>query len=115
MGAAADRLRAFLRAYAAKDLAAIEPMVAEGARLQDWNLAVEGKARVLEETQRNFDAAQTIDIDVLRVHESDAPDGGTCAAAELRIVVDGTIELFVVDAVAFDRSGLVTSIRAYKG
>ena len=36
-------------------------------------------------------------------------------AGELRIVVDGKIELHVVDVISFDSNGKIKSIRAYLG
>lgn len=36
-------------------------------------------------------------------------------AGELRIVVDGTIEMYVVDVISFDSNGKIKSIRAYLG
>ena len=36
-------------------------------------------------------------------------------AGELHIVVNGTIELYVVDVIAFDVHGKIKAIRSYKG
>lgn len=103
------RLRDYLKAYAAKDIDAIAAMLSADVRLQDWNLSVQGKAAVLAETRKNFSAAQSIAIELLHVFA-----GADSAAAELRIVVDGSIVLEVVDVLRFDPSGLITAIRAYK-
>lgn len=110
MSPAADRLRRYLAAYAARDLSAIEGMLAEDATLQDWNVAVQGKAQVLAETRRNFDAASRIEITERRMFSQ-----GDTAAAELHIVVDGAVALDVVDVVQFDATGAVRQIRSYKG
>jgi hypothetical protein len=105
-----NQLRQYLAAYARKDLQAIEAMLDEEVALQDWNLVVNGKSWVLRETQNNFEAARSIEIEIKRefVNERDA-------AAELRIVIDGTIHLEVVDIVRFNARGLVESIKSYKG
>lgn len=42
-------------------------------------------------------------------------EGGNTVSAELRILVDGVTELFVVDVLAFDRQGQVEAIRSYLG
>lgn len=110
MTSPADRLRRYLAAYAARDLAAIDLQLADDATLQDWNIAVQGKVRVLDETRRNFAAATHIAITERRMFEH-----GDTAAAELHIVVDGTMSLDVVDVVRFDADGRVVAIRAYKG
>lgn len=106
----AERFRAYLGHYADRDLAPIEAMLAEDVHLRDWNISVHGRPAVLRETQRNFDAARSIDIEVLALHEGDAS-----VAGELRVVVDGTIELHVVDVLAFDEAGMITAVRSYKG
>jgi hypothetical protein len=106
----AARFRHFLDCYAAQDLAGISRLLAPAVTLRDWNLSVHGQAAVEAETQRNFDNATTIRIEVLRLHESERSVSG-----ELRIVVDGNIELFVVDVLDFDAEGRITAIRSYKG
>ena len=53
---------------------------------------------------------KSIEIDVLSILESERAVGG-----ELRIRIDGEIELFVVDVVEFDEQGLICAIRAYLG
>lgn len=106
----ADLLVHYLKAYEAKDLRVIETLLADAVRLQDWNLIAVGKAAVLTETQKNFDDARQLQIEILRVYGA-----GRHAAAELRIVVNETIELNVVDVISLDEQGKVDTIRAYKG
>lgn len=106
----AERLRAYLQAYEAKDLARISRQFADEIRLADWNLAVQGKAAALAETRKNFESAQSLTIRILAVYEAEQR-----AAAELEILVDGTLELHVVDTLRFDAAGRISEIRAYKG
>jgi hypothetical protein len=106
----ADLLLSYLRAYEARDIDAVGALLSDDVRLQDWNLAVQGKAAVLAETQRNFDDAAQLQIEVLALYTGEAG-----AAARLRIVVNAAIELEVVDTITVDASGRVSSIRAYKG
>jgi hypothetical protein len=103
-------LAAFLKSYEAKDIDAIAVMLADDVHLQDWNLKAQGKAAVLAETRKNFDDAQQLEIEVRQFYE-----GTGCAAARLRIVVNKSIELEVVDTVVVNMDGKVSSIRAYKG
>eukprot|EP01031_Cornospumella_fuschlensis_P048470 gene48470-59361_t len=105
-----DLVRAYLAAYAARDLAAIEPMLADAITLRDWKIRVVGKAAALAETRKNFEAAQRLQIDVLAAYER--PGG---AAAELKIVVDGRDILYVVDVFDVDAQGRIAAIRAYLG
>lgn len=105
--------RRYLQAYAAKDLQTIAALLAPEVVLRDWQLRVVGRDAALAETQRNFDAALGLQIEILRLHATEAS-----AVAELRIAVEGsaqTVELFVVDVLDFDAQGQISAIRAYKG
>lgn len=95
-----ELVRAYLAAYAARDLAAIEPLLADAVTLRDWKIRVAGKAAALAETRRNFDAVSTLDIEVLALF---ARERGV--AAELRIDVDGRDTLHVVDLFAATPAG----------
>lgn len=105
-----DRFLAYLRHYADKNLDGIAGMLADNVTLRDWNLSVSGKPAALAETGKNFESAGRIEIEALHLHESE----GT-VAGELRIVIDGSTELFVVDVIQFDSAGMIKSIRAYLG
>ncbi|HAA15543.1 MAG TPA: hypothetical protein DCE41_29095 [Cytophagales bacterium] len=100
----------YLERYAAKDMAAMESLFAEDIILRDWKIRVVGKEIALAETRKNFEAAHSIQIDVLATYE----DAQT-VAAELKIVVDNTEELYVVDVITFTSAGKIASIRAYLG
>lgn len=102
--------RHFLAAYAAKDLATIASLLADDVLLRDWNLEVRGRDAFLAETQRNFDDAQSITIEIVHLHAT-----SSSVAAELVITVDGHIHLRVVDVFDVDADGLVTAVRSYKG
>jgi ketosteroid isomerase-like protein len=103
-------VQAYLAAYAARDLAAVEPLLAEAVTLRDWKIRVVGKAAVLAETRKNFDAVQHLRIDVLAAYER---AGGV--AAELAIVIDGRDTLHVVDVFEFSTDGRIVAIRAFIG
>jgi hypothetical protein len=107
-------LRQYLAAYEARDLHAIDAMLAPEVCLQDWNLRAVGKAAVLRETRINFAQASSLHIAVLSVLTS-----AQRAAAPLRITVNDTAAqatvLEVVDILSFNAAGLIVDIRAYKG
>lgn len=96
--------------YAEKDLNGIESMFSENIILRDWKIRVSGKKRALEETKKNFEAANSIRIEVLSTYENE-----NSVAAELKIYVDTSEELHVVDVITFDSNGQIESIRAYLG
>ncbi|WP_431048517.1 nuclear transport factor 2 family protein [Roseateles sp. L2-2] len=98
----------YLRRYAAKDLDGIASMFSEEVTLRDWNLSVKGREAAIAETRKNFESATSLQIEVLHVLENT-----NSVAGELRILVDGHIELFVVDVLDFDAEGRITAIRAF--
>lgn len=105
-----EHFLAYLRHYAHRDLERVSGMFSDDVTLRDWNISVVGKAAAVAETSRNFESCQSIEIQPLGIYEGD-----DAVAGELRIVVDGKIELFVVDVISFDRDGKIKSIRAYLG
>lgn len=100
----------YLRKYAEKDLRAMEKLFAENIILRDWKIRVLGIEKALAETQKNFETAESIVIEVLSTYENI-----DTVAAELKILVDESEELNVVDVITFNIDGKIKSIRAYKG
>jgi hypothetical protein len=100
----------YLRRYAEKKLDEIAEMFDDEIVLRDWNIVVHGKQNALLETRKNFDAAKSIVIETLFLYENQ-----NSIAAELKITLNGSDELYVIDVVTFNFSGKIKSIRAYKG
>jgi hypothetical protein len=100
----------YLQHYAARNLHAVAAMLADDVRLRDWKLAVVGKAAAVHETAQNFASVQSIAIEVLGVYENQNTVSG-----ELRIVLDGSIELYVMDVIDFNAQDQIQAIRAYLG
>jgi hypothetical protein len=105
-----DRFLAYLNHYETKNIARIAAMFSDEITLRDWKICVKGKAAALRETSLNFDVAKSIHIQVLHLYPS-----ADSVAGELKIVVDGSIELFVVDVLDFDAEGRIKNIRAFLG
>ena len=105
-----DCFVAYLEAYAAMDLQGVADMLAEDVLLRDWKISVSGKAAAVDETRKNFDSSDSIDIEILGTYES-----GDTVAGELKITVNETEVLHVVDILEFDAQGRIVSIRAYVG
>ena len=100
----------YLERYAQKDIDAMEHLFAEDIILRDWKIRVVGKKRALEETKKNFEAAQDLEIDILNTYKDD-----NTVAAELKITVDKSEELYVVDVITINSDRQIQSIRAYLG
>lgn len=100
----------YLEKYASKDINAIKDMFADDIVLRDWKIRVTGKKEALRETKKNFAAADSIAIEVLNTYQN-----ADTVAAELKIVVDRTEVLYVVDVISFNTALQINSIRAYLG
>lgn len=105
-----NRFVAYLDAYARKDIEEISALFTDDILLRDWKISVSGKDLAISETNKNLEAARSIEIEILNTYES-----ADAVAGELRIVVDGLEVLFVVDVVTFNNEGKIASIRAYLG
>lgn len=105
-----EQFKQYLKKYSEKDLESISAMFAEQISLRDWQVAVKGKENAIAETKKNFENAETIEIEVL----SCLTDNNS-VAGELKIIVDQKETLYVVDVLTFNEKGLISSIRAYVG
>ena len=105
-----DLFLSYLRHYESKNLEQMAEMFSQDVTLRDWKIYVQGKEAAVAETKANFEAAKSIQIEVLSLYEA-----SNTVAGELNILVDGNIELFVVDVVDFDPNGKIKAIRAFLG
>ncbi len=105
-----EQFNSYLKHYSDKNLVKIADMLADNVTLRDWTISVVGKEAALAETEKNFSSARSIEIEVLRTYEA-----AESVAGELRIIVNETDVLYVVDVVTFNRDGKIESIRAYIG
>ena len=100
----------YLQKYAEKDINAMKEIFADDIVLRDWKIRVVGKENALSETRKNFEAADSLEIEVLATYENN-----NTVAAELKITVDQTEELYVVDVISFNADRKIEAIRAYLG
>ncbi|WP_298486093.1 nuclear transport factor 2 family protein [uncultured Maribacter sp.] len=100
----------YLRKYANKDICGIQEMFSENIVLRDWKIHVIGKKNALIETRKNFESASSIEIEVISTF-----DNVDTLAAELKITVDSTEILYVVDLITINSDCKIKSIRAYLG
>jgi steroid delta-isomerase len=105
-----ELFHAYLDAYAQKDIDSIQAMLAEDVHLRDWNISVMGKRAAVAETVKNFNSTNSIAIQILDTYETNGS-----VAGELRILLDDTVELFVIDVLQFSTTGKIKAIRAYLG
>ena len=100
----------YLKRYENKDLKGIEDIFSDDIVLRDWKIRVEGKEKALFETKKNFESVDSIEIKVLSLYEND-----NSVAAELKIIINNSEELYVVDVVTINSEGKINSIKAFIG
>jgi hypothetical protein len=100
----------YLKLYAEKNLDGIAELFDDEVMLRDWHIVVHGKHNALQETRKNFESAESIAIEALFLYENQ-----DSVAAELKITLNRSDELYVIDVVTFNPAGKIQSIRAYKG
>ncbi len=105
-----EKFELYLRSYKNKDIETISNMLSEDVHLRDWKISVFGKNSAIDETQKNFDNATSLEIEVLNIMKNE-----DCVSGELKIVVNKQEVLFVIDVLTFNAEGLISSIHAYLG
>lgn len=102
--------RSYIAAYSNMDLDEVSSMLAEDVHLRDWKISVYGKEKAVTETRKNFEASNSIEIQILTTYQAK-----NAVAGELRIVVNQAEVLYVTDVLTFNEEGKISSIRAYLG
>jgi hypothetical protein len=99
----------YFQSFCKKDTASLEVLFSDSIILTDWEVQVVGKQNVLDFNQRFFNSIETIRIDVDKVAV-----GLDTVIAELKIIINSTISVAVVDVIEFDQDNKIKQIRAYK-
>ena len=100
----------YFEAFSNKDLDTLTKLYSEDVSLADWEpLFFDGKEQVLKANKTLFESVEFINITVKRIGLNDKN-----VFAEIDILINNTIQLFVVDILEFDQDQKIKSIRAYK-
>ena len=100
----------YFEAFSNKDLDTLIKLYSEDVTLADWEpLFFDGKNSVLEANKNLFGSVDSLNIVVKRIGLNDKN-----VFAEIDILINNTIQLFVVDILEFDEFNQIKSIRAYK-
>ena len=100
----------YFETFSRKDLDGLGVMFTGDVTLRDWEISATGIDDVLAANKKIFDNVESIQVTPLHLYQ----DTNT-VAAEISIVVNGTVHLKVVDIITFNDSGKISSIKAYKG
>lgn len=99
----------YLKSFAEKDLGSLEVLFADTITLADWEGQLVGKENILNFNKKIFASINNIGVDVVKVAV-----GQNTVMAELRITLNNTQVVNVVDVIEFDDENKIQSIKAYK-
>ena len=106
-----EKSKAYFKLFSKKDLKGIKKMLSIDVELKDWEIEEKGINNVLKANKNIFDNVNSIEVTPVRIHVDK-----NIAIAQLLIDINNNEEiLHVVDIIKFNKSGLISSIRAYKG
>ena len=99
----------YFQSFCKKDTVSLEVLFSDSIILTDWEVQVVGKQNVLDFNQRFFNSINTIRIDVDKVAV-----GLDTVIAEIKIIINNSISVAVVDVIEFYQDNKIKQIRAYK-
>lgn len=99
----------YLKSFAEKDIGSLEVLFADTVSLADWDGHLIGKDNIIEFNKKVFASINSISIDIVKVAV-----GQNTVMAELRITLNNSTTLNVVDVIEFDDDNKIQSIKAYK-
>lgn len=99
----------YLKSFAEKDIGSLEVLFADTITLADWEGQLVGKENILNFNKKIFASINNIGVDVVKVAV-----GQNTVMAELRITLNNTQVVNVVDVIEFDDENKIQSIKAYK-
>ena len=102
--------RHYFAAFTNRSVASLGAMFSPNITLRDWETEARGKAAVLEAIRKSFASVTSLQIEVLCQISQER-----LVASELKIIVNDTDQILVLDLIEFDTTDLISSIHAYKG
>ena len=106
-----EKSKIYFEIFSKKDLSGLKKMFSDNVHLKDWEIEEEGIDNVLKANKNIFDSLNTILVTPTKIYMDK-----NVVIAQLIIEINNNEErLHVVDIIEFDSSGMISSIRAYKG
>jgi hypothetical protein len=99
----------YLKSFAEKDIGSLEVLFSDTISLADWDGQLIGKDNIIEFNKKVFASINNISIDIVKVAV-----GQNTVMAELRITLNNSTTLNVVDVIEFDDENKIQSIKAFK-
>ena len=99
----------YFSAFESKNLKKLEELFSDTIKLIDWDLHMIGKDQVLKANKNIFNSVTTIKIVIERLIKNQ-----NTVAAEIKILIDDSIWLNVLDIIDFNDQRKIEKITAFK-
>ena len=99
----------YFSVFSNKDLEGLSELLADDVSLMDWERCSNGKEAVLAASKNIFDAVNKIEIEPVLLVEEEG-----YVAAQLKILINDTESLHVMDLLKFNDDQKICSIVAFK-
>ncbi len=106
-----EKSKIYFEKFSNKDLNGLKKMFSENVKLKDWEIDKKGRDNVLKANKNIFDSVNTILVTPTKIYM----DKNTVIAKLIIDINNNEERLHVVDIIEFDSSGMISSIRAYRG
>ena len=105
-----DSAQSYFKIFSEKNINGLREMFDDNVTLRDWEIDKQGIENVLKANLNIFQNVKTI-----KAIPQNIVSENNFVFAELKIVVNDSDELKVVDLIEFNKKGKIISIKAFKG
>ena len=102
----------YFNAWNNHNLDKLKDLFSDSCSLRDWDINVSGKEKVIEANNNIFTSLPNIKANTINIY---IDINSQTTVSELIIRLNENNKLKVVDVITFNSSGLIETIRAYKG
>ena len=106
-----EKSKIYFENFSKKDLSGLKKIFSKNVRLKDWEIEEEGIDNVLKANKNIFDTVNSIEVTPTKIYI----DKNVVIAQLIIDINKNENRLHVLDIIEFDSSGMISSIRAYKG
>ena len=100
----------YFKDFSSKDISSLKEVFANDMVLRDWEIEAKGIDAVIKANQNIFNNVISIFVDPQNLYQE-----GNIVIGELKIVINDSEIIYVVDLIEFNEDNKIKRIYAYKG
>ena len=100
----------YFRAFSNKNISLLKEFFSNDIVLRDWDIEAKGIDKVIEANKNIFNNVKSIFVDPINLYQEE-----NIIIGELKILINESETLFVVDIIEFNKENKIERIFAYKG